>query len=232
MIKKDLISHNPLNLLSQEGQEILPRGKFGAVLARAGVGKTAMMVQLSLETLLRSKNVLHVSIDDPVNKVSLWYKEVFQNLADQFNLQQVSRVWESLLPHRFIMTFNIEGFSTPKLEERLADLTLQDIFHPNMIVIDGLAFDSSINESLNQLKAFSRNHELAVWFSVRTHRHEEPDTDGLPPQLMDLDDLFDMIIQLQPEDKDIHIKTLKGYDDVQGSPDLLLDPATMLIHQK
>jgi hypothetical protein len=232
MTKKDFLPRNPLRLLGQEDREILPQGKFGAVLARAGVGKTAMMVQLSMETLLRNKNVLHVSIDDPVNKVSLWYKEVFHNLVDQFHLQQVSRIWESLLPHRFIMTFNVEAFSTPKLKERLADLTEQAIFRPNMIIIDGLPFDSSINESLNQLKAFSKKHELAIWFSVRTHRHEETGSGGLPPQLMDLDHLFDVIIQLQPEGKDIHIKTLKGYKDVQVSPDLLLDPVTMLIHQK
>ena len=85
MLKKDLTLRNPLRLLGKENQDILSKGGFGAVLARAGVGKTAIMVQLSLETLLRGKNVLHVSLSDPVNKVSLWYKEVFHNLADQYN---------------------------------------------------------------------------------------------------------------------------------------------------
>ncbi|MBW1865186.1 MAG: AAA family ATPase, partial [Deltaproteobacteria bacterium] len=103
MLKKDLTLRNPLRLLGKENQDILPKGGFGAVLARAGVGKTAIMVQLSLETLLRGKNVLHVSLSDPVNKVSLWYKEVFHNLADQYNAQQVNQLWESILHHRFIM---------------------------------------------------------------------------------------------------------------------------------
>ena len=106
MSKKNLILRNPLRRLAKKNQEILPRGEFGAVLARAGVGKTAMMVQLSLETLLRGNHVLHVSIDDPVNKVSLWYDEVFHNWAEQYHLQQMNQLWESILPHRFIMTFN------------------------------------------------------------------------------------------------------------------------------
>ena len=72
MLKKDLTLRNPLRLLGKENQDILSKGGFGAVLARAGVGKTAIMVQLSLETLLRGKNVLHISLSDPVNKVSLW----------------------------------------------------------------------------------------------------------------------------------------------------------------
>ena len=50
-------------------EDILPQGGFGAVLARAGVGKTALLVQLALNTMLRDKNVLHISLNDPVNKV-------------------------------------------------------------------------------------------------------------------------------------------------------------------
>jgi len=130
MLKKDLALRNPLRLIGKENQDILSKGGFGAVLARAGVGKTALMVQLSLETLLRGKNVLHVSLSDPVNKVNLWYQEVFQNLAKQYNAQQVNQLWESILHNRFIMTFKVEGFSVPKLAERMTDLTEQNIFTP------------------------------------------------------------------------------------------------------
>jgi hypothetical protein len=229
MLKKDLTLRNPLRLLGKENQDILSKGGFGAVLARAGVGKTAIMVQLSLETLLRGKNVLHVSLSDPVNKVSLWYKEVFHNLADQYNAQQINQLWESILHHRFIMTFKVGGFSVPKLEERLADLTEQNIFSPDMIVIDGFPFDDDVEASLKQLKAFAETHDLRIWFSVRTHRHQEPQPDGIPPQLAQIDDLFEVTIQLQPEGKNIHVKATKG-----GSPDgstsgLILDPSTMLM---
>jgi hypothetical protein len=123
MLKKDLILRNPLRVMGHENDDILSAGEFGAVLARAGVGKTAFLVQLSLNALLRGKNVLHISLADPVNKVSLWYKEVFNLIADQYKVDQINQLWESVLPHRFIMTFRVEGFSVPKLQERLADLT-------------------------------------------------------------------------------------------------------------
>ncbi len=229
MLKKDLTLRNPLRLLGKENQDILPKGGFGAVLARAGVGKTAIMVQLSLETLLRGKNVLHVSLSDPVNKVSLWYKEVFHNLADQYNAQQVNQLWESILHHRFIMTFKVEGFSVPKLEERLADLTEQDIFSPDMIVIDGFPFDDGVEASLKQLKAFAEDHDLCIWFSVRTHRHEKPQPDGIPPELTHIDDLFEVVIQLQSEGKNIHVKATKGGSTDGLTSGLILDPSTMLM---
>jgi len=229
MLKKDLTLRNPLRLLGKENQDILPKGGFGAVLARAGVGKTAIMVQLSLETLLRGKNVLHVSLSDPVNKVSLWYKEVFHNLADQYNAQQVNQLWESILHHRFIMTFKVEGFSVPTLEERLADLTEQNIFSPDMIVIDGFPFDDDVEASLKQLKTFAEAHGLRIWFSVRTHRHQEPQSDGTPPQLAHIDNLFEVTIQLQPEGKNIHVKATKGGSTDGSASGLILDPSTMLM---
>ncbi|MBW2600630.1 MAG: cytoplasmic protein, partial [Deltaproteobacteria bacterium] len=43
MLKKDLILRNPLRLIGYEGDDILSDGQFGAVLARAGVGKTAFL---------------------------------------------------------------------------------------------------------------------------------------------------------------------------------------------
>jgi hypothetical protein len=228
MLKKDLILRNPLRLLGQEDQYILPEGGIGAVLARAGVGKTALMVQLALDTLLRGKNVLHVSLDDPVEKVSLWHKEVFQNMAAQYNLTQINQLWDAILPKRFIMTFKVEGFSVPKLEERLRDLTEQNIFTPQMIIVDGFPFDEASPEPLQQLRDFSSTHGLRIWFSVKTHRHEKPGLNGIPPQLSNIDDLFNVILQLQPEGKNVHVKVLRGAEE-KDYPELLLDPATMLI---
>ena len=74
MLKKELILRNPLRQMGYEEDEIIPEGGFGAVLARAGVGKTALLVQLALNMMLRGRKVLHVSLLDPVNKVDLWYR--------------------------------------------------------------------------------------------------------------------------------------------------------------
>jgi hypothetical protein len=43
MLKKDLILHNPLRLLGNERESILPPGGSAPILARAGVGKTSLM---------------------------------------------------------------------------------------------------------------------------------------------------------------------------------------------
>ncbi len=229
MLKNDLILRNPLRLMDQENDDILAAGEFGAVLARAGVGKTAFLVQLSLNALLRGKNVLHISLTDPVNKVGLWYKEVFGLIAEQYQVDQINQLWESVLPHRFIMTFRVEGFSVPKLQERLADLTEQNIFSPQMIIVDGFPFDDAVHQSLSDFKKMIEQQGIHSWFTVRTHRHEEPEADGTPQQLANVADLFKIAIQLVPEGKDIHVRALKGGDSFSRHLDLRLDPSTMLL---
>jgi hypothetical protein len=229
MLKKDLILRNPLRLLGSRTEEQLTDGEFGAVLARAGVGKTAFLVQLALNSLLRNKNVLHISLNDPVKKVALWYEEVLRKIAEEYNVGQIEQLLEAVQPHRFIMTFKVEGFSVPKLEERLTDLTEQGIFMPQMILIDGLPFDDTIRESLLPLKDLAQRQSVHVWFAVRTHRHEQLRQEGMPVPLQTVDDLFEVAVQLHPVGKEIHVKALKGGEHPSGSPELLLDPSTMLI---
>lgn len=229
MLKKELILQDPLRFMGYKDEDILAEGGFGAVLARAGVGKTAILVQLALNQLLRGKNVLHISLDDPVKKISLWYKEFFRHLTQQHNTKETDRIWESILPHRFIMTFSVEGFNASKLEERLSDLIDQNIFSPDVVFIDGFHFDDKTGITLSDLKSLAKKHGVHVWFAVKTHRHEKPGPNGMPTPLLNVADLFDLVIQLQPEGKEIHVKTLKGLPTDPDHPKLLLDPATMMI---
>ena len=229
MLKNELILKNPLRRMGYESDDILDKGQFGAVMARAGVGKTAFLVQLALNCMLREKKVLHISLDDPVKKVSLWYKEVFSRIATQYDIPQSGQLWDAILPHRFIMTFRVEGFSVPKLEERLTDLIEQDIFKPDMMIIDGIPFEDSMSPDLANLKTLVNKHPMHVWFTIRTHRHEDPDPSGTPLQFIPVADLFEVAIHLVPVGKQILIKALKGARPHGDQTDLMLDPATMLI---
>jgi hypothetical protein len=227
MLKSDLIFRNPLRLICQDTEDTLPPGGFGALLARAGLGKTALLVQLALDSLIQDRNVLHISLGDPVKKVCLWYEEVFRNISAQYGIRQADRLWGEILPHRLIMTFNVDSFSVPKLEERLTDLREQKIFCPRIILIDGLSFDENIRTSLSALKTLAKDQAMSVWFTVRIHRHQAPGPDGLPLPISGIADLFEAILQLQPEEKGIRLAPLKG-GAAQPSP-LLLDTSTMLV---
>jgi hypothetical protein len=231
MLKQELILRNPLRQFGFETEDILPAGGFGAVLAHAGVGKTSLLVQLAMNGMLRNRNVLHVSLNDPVNKVNLWYNEIFHHLAGPDEGKQITHLWESVLPHRFIMTFRVESFSVPKLEERLNDLTVQGIFTPAMMIIDGLHVNESLRADLYALKALATRCGIHVWFTVHTHRHELPGVDGLPVSFAPVAGMFELVLELRPEKADIHIRMLRGGGKIPADANLLLDPSTMLIKE-
>jgi hypothetical protein len=232
MLTNDLILRNPLRLLGHENDDIIPPGGFGAVLARAGIGKTALVVQIALNSLLREKNVLHISLKEPIGKVNLRYQEVLDGMAQQYQLAHIEQLWDTVVHHRFIMTFQVEGFSVPKLEERLTDLTTQHIFNPQVIILDGVPFDDPVRPLLVDLKGLANRFAAPVWFTITTHRHEAPAADGLPIQFSPVQDLFDTAITLSPAEQVIHIKAIKGCPTADPQGHLVLDPVTMLIQDK
>ncbi len=218
---------NPLGLMGFKKEEISSDGEFGAVLARAGIGKTSVVVQLAIFAMAKGKKVIHISLDEPVKKVNVWYQEVFNNLAEKNKIDSPVSSWESILPNRFIMTLQLDGFTVPRLEERLADLSEQDIFSPDTIIIDGYPFDNADIQTIEELKAFAEKMNINVWFTIRTHRHEAPDENGLPVQLTNIADYFSAAVQILPENEKINLKTLIG--DADSNKVMQVDPKTMLI---
>lgn len=232
MIKKDLIARNPLRILENAGNTMLNAGQFGMVAATAGVGKTAMLVQLALDSILNGKNILHISIGQPVKKVVLWYDEVFNNIKQEYSLEHAEEeMWENILPHRFIMTYNVETFKPHRLEERINDLTEQGIFMPQVAIIDGLHFDQYARDNLTELKMMAKDHGFPVWFSATIPPADIQDSTGLPESIANLSNIFEVILQLKPVGQEMQLNLLKSTSSTQAEIGLKLDPATMLIYQ-
>lgn len=230
MFKQEMILRNTLKQLGFESEEVLPEGGFGAVLARAGIGKTAFLVQLALYNLLREKKVLHISLNDPVDKVNVWYSELFRRISSNKQSVHDIALLESLLPNRFIMTFRVEGFSFGKFEERLNELSQQGIFSPSIIIMDGLTFEESRKADIYGLKDLVQKNGMRMWFTVQTHREEENDGNLFPVSFAPFAGLFDAVLELRPEHADVYITTLHGGKSRGES--LLLDPTTMLIKDR
>jgi len=95
---------------------------FEDVIAPRGAGKTAVLVQFALDSLLRGNRVIHVSIGQSLEKTKEWYEDLFQELAGSYKLEHVGEVHSEIAANRLIMTFNAGSFSPAKLEERLKDL--------------------------------------------------------------------------------------------------------------
>jgi len=233
MLKTDLIKKNPLRVLSPATEGQAEGSRMGLVMARAGLGKTAILVQIALDNLLRGKKVLHVSIGQNLEKTREWYYDIFRDIAEASNLEGAARIQEEILHNRLIMTFNEATFSYAKFKERLDDLVAQNIFRPECIVVDGLDFAAVARQELEGMRDLVVAKGLQVWFTAICHREAlEGSGDGIPAPGQGLDDLLNTVVLLQqdPEQKSMVIKVVKDDTGVTKPGNILhLDPATMMI---
>ncbi|HHB75835.1 MAG TPA: hypothetical protein ENK84_04755 [Desulfobulbus sp.] len=225
-----LVNQNPLRVLN------LGRGskQLGLVMARAGLGKTALLVQIALDSILRGNRVIHVSIGESIEKTKAWYDDILQFILQEHSVSRPHELIDMIARHRMIMTFKEDTFSRPRLEERLNDLILQDIFRPNCLVVDGFDFGRADRSTVEDIKEFLESMNLQAWFSATSHRTDNRVSPaGVPAPCHEVDDLFDTVILLKPEkDATIQLEIIRnnGIDSDAGIG-LNLDPSTMMIKE-
>jgi hypothetical protein len=232
MQKEDLIKKNPLRVLNPLTPETLPDHRLGLIMARAGLGKTAILVQIAMDSMLRGQKVLHVSIGEGLEKAKAWYEDVFKYIAEGFHLEQATEIESELMRNRMIMTFKEAAFSRPKLEERLNDLVYQNIFRPDIVVVDGYDFAKADYDAVMDLKEMMAAMNVQGWFSALRHREDNrKSAAGIPAPCHEVDGLFDTVIILQPEKDYILLNIIKDEYDSAAGKILNLDPSTMMVQE-
>ncbi len=233
MQKKELIEKNPIRLLKADALGSSDTRRMGLVMARAGLGKTAILVQIAMDSLLRDKQVIHVSIGQSLDKTRLWYDDMFKDIADGCKLENANEAYYEIMRNRMIITFNESSFSRAKLEERLKDLIDQNVIRPNCMVVDGFDFANTDRQVLAELREMMESMDLQVWFSGVTHREDTRTSDnGVPAPCHEVEDLFDTVVVLEPapEKGCIDLNIVKDVNGAQGKV-LKLDPMTFLVKE-
>ncbi len=227
---KDLIVNNPLRALGLEDKA--EKGKIqsmmGLVMARAGLGKTAILVQFALDCMLLGNKVLHVSIGEGIDKTRTWYDDILSLLTDGEKIETIPEI----MKNRMIMTFKESSFSKEILEERLDDLVQQNIYKPECLIIDGYDFESNDKESLEGLRNFMNDRGLKmIWFSAVSHRNDDRvSLDGIPAPCHEMDGLFETVLLIKPENEEMKLEVLKcDTCSIDPGSSLVLDPNTMLL---
>ncbi len=223
-----LVKQNPLRVLKIGTENAR---EMGLVMARPGLGKTALLVQIALDSILRGNRVIHVSIGESIDKTRCRYDDILRSILQEYSISQPHELIEMVQHHRMIMTFKESVFSRAKLEERLNDLIMQNIFTPNCLVVDGFDFESVNRESLADLKDLADMMSMQLWFSAVTHRDDtRKSASGVPAPCHEVDDLFDTVILLKPEGSNIRLDIVRNNGRANGSGVCLdLDPSTMMI---
>ncbi len=226
MYRRFLNARSPLRLLEKGLHGGLGRGNLGLVLAARGVGKTSFLVGVAMDDLLRGEPVLHVSLDHTVSHVRDYYDTVFDALAKSTHLENAATVHAEADRLRRIRAYPASEFDARRLDEALA-LESEAGGKIALVVIDGFDPATRHRKEIEDLRELAQRKEMEVWLSAPLA--DEAIT-AVPHALRDVEDLFSVVLSLEPRAQEVALRALKDHDN----PDLsalhvALDPRTLLL---
>jgi hypothetical protein len=233
MHRKELNERSPLRLLEQSIHGGLGRGNIGLVVARPGVGKTAFLVGVALDDLMRGRKVLHVALDEPVDKIRDYYDEIFMDLAHSAGLEDVGNERLEVERNRNIHTYIGNSFSISKLRDAIEFLRTHMHFDPAALIIEGYSFEKATVEDIAELREIAREIDGELWMSANTHRNSPVNEHGVPEPVAHLEGAIDVILSMQHSGSVVHLHLLKDHSNPEVSDvHVALDPTTLLLIQE
>lgn len=230
MRTKELNERSPLRVLEKSIHGGLGRGNLGVLVARHGVGKTAFLVGVALDDLMRGRKVLHVALDQTIDKTLGYYDEVFAELAHERELEDVWRVRAEMERNRRIHAYLDGSFSIERLREAISFMRTHGDFAPAAIILEGLDFEKLAAADLQALRELAATCDAELWMSATTHRDAPRDGRGIPAPVSSHAAELDVILTMAHDGNNVHVSVLKDHDSAETAElKLALDPTTMLL---
>lgn len=231
MIKQELVKRSPLRILEKSTGGGVGPGNIAVLASRKGVGKTACLVHIATDRLLRGGHVIHVSFAARVDHIISWYDDIFKEIAKWKNLDSAMEVHDEIIKNRVIMNFNQAGIKTDQVLKSLQAMIADGQFPADMVIFDGFDLSVSGHDDLTAIKDFAEETGIEVWFSASL-KGEEPlfDDKWVPRELSGFLDVIDVLISLQFEGDHVRLQLAKDHGRLNpGDLHLRLDPKTLLI---
>lgn len=220
MYRKEVNLQSPLRILEASIHGGLGAGNLGVVMARAGVGKTACLVQIGLDDLMRGKAVLHLDVGrHTLEHVHSWYDALFEDMANLTDLDDRATVETSVSKHRLIQAFPKGDFTPKQLDQTLALYEKNLNFTPAAILVDGFDWEApsaQVASQLGAMKATAGRLGAELWMSAQTHRDiTGPHPDHITEPCAAYAELIDVAVALEPEGNHVTIRLLKDHGETE-----------------
>jgi len=216
MEKEDLINYSPIRYFEKATEANLKAGEMGLITAKKGLGKTSVLVQFGIDTLLTDKGLVHVSFDQESSNVIAWYSSILAEIAKKRNIN-VEELSNSIMRNRTILNFNQETFTLPKVVNTLKALKSSGI-GLSQVVVDGLDLAKTSKEDLDCFAEFIKAEGMTSWFSYTNEAADLKST-------LEADKIGDFatVAHIAAVGKEVSLSVLKN-----GEGKVILDAKTLL----
>jgi hypothetical protein len=214
MIRQEAILQSPLRILDLSIRGGLGTGHLGVIMAPAGVGKSACLVQIGLDALLRGKPVLHLAVGQSVEHVSARYDALFDELAERVDLADRRGVREAIARRRLIWSSMDGTFGARALDEALAAFQAHLGRAPSTILVDGFGWEEpGATATVGAVKASAARVGAEIWMTARDARGREL---GAVARIDPLSDgcaaLVDVGVFLEPHGRHARLTLVKDFE--------------------
>lgn len=214
--KKELLASSPVRFFEPTGAA-LDEGEIGLLTAKKGLGKTSILVQFGIDTLLKDKAIVHVSFNQKSENVITWYSSVLAEICKSHKVD-VDELSDELFRNRTILNFNQDTFTLPKVVNTLKALKDNGI-KLETIIVDDLDLLKTDVSDLNCFCDFIKEEKMTAWFSYNSEASDLNQI--LPSEKMAK---FNSVAHLLPETESVSLSILK-----KGEGKVKLNSKTLLM---
>lgn len=227
MAKQDLYERSPIRAFDEVANGGLKAGEMGLVTAKKGLGKTSVLVQFGMDTLLNNKQLVHVSFDQHADNVISWYDGIFNEISKKKPLPNADDVKEQLNRNRTILNFNQDNFNLEKVVNTLNALKAGGIAVAG-VVIDGVDFAKVKENDVQAVASYAKAAKVKVWMSATS---DEDSLEAQAPKA--ILPYFTAVVHLSASKSvGTALKILKMGKKGEIETNLKLDSKTLLITSK
>lgn len=189
------------------------------VLARAGVGKTAFLVQVALDEVLRGRDVIHFALAQRLEHVQTWYDALFDDFAAYTGLKDRETARAAAMSHHVIQAYAEHKLTPEQLESSIARYGEHTKLSPKALLIDGFDWEAAnVKETVAAFKATAKRLNAELWMSAQVHRSKTPAAlTSIPPPCEVVAELIDVAVFLEPHDDHATVRILKDHGSAEIS---------------
>lgn len=222
MVKQDLYNKSPVRLFDAATEGGLKEGGLGLVTSKKGLGKTSVLVQFGMDTLLKDEQLVHVTFDLHSSNVISWYDGIFAEIAKK-SAGNSAELKTDVVSKRTILNFSLDNFSVTKVVNTLKALSAAGIAVKG-VVMDGIDFTKVSEDDVKAVADYAQSEKVTVWTSAASEGAKLADV--VPANL---EKYFDVVINLAQTGSNVAVDVLKLGDKKDVESGLKLDSKTLLI---
>ncbi len=226
MAKQELYERSPIRAFDEAANGGLKAGELGLVTAKKGLGKTSVLVQFGMDTLLNGKQLVHVSFDQHSQNVISWYDGIYTEISKKKSISNAAEVKEQILKGRTILNFNQDNFNLEKVVNTLNALKAGGIAVAG-VVIDNVDFAKVKESDIQAVASYAKATKAKVWMSS-TVASDKLD-DSAPKAILPY---FNIVAHLTSKGTTTLLQLLKVGKNKDIPSELKLDSKTLLITNK